>query len=86
MAKTGQKQNEKLTYREAAAEIDRILEGIESEEELDIDELAGQVERAAELIRFCSDRLTRAEMRVKTVTGDLAAAAAPAVDEEAGEA
>ncbi len=62
----------KLSYRESAAEIESILTAIDEETEVDIDELATRLERAAELIRFCSDRLRSAEMRVEKVTRDLA--------------
>ncbi len=62
----------KLSYRESAAEIESILTAIDEETEVDIDELATRLERAAELIRFCSERLRSAEMRVEKVTRDLA--------------
>ena len=64
------------TYREAAAEIEEILEAIDEETDVDIDELAGRVERAAELIRFCSEKLRSAESRVEKVTQELAQEAA----------
>ena len=60
------------SYREAAAEIEEILAKIDAETDVDIDELAGQVERAAELIRLCSDKLRSAESRVEKVTRELA--------------
>ena len=60
-----------LTYLSAAGEIDQILTEIEGENELDIDDLAGKVERAAQLILFCNDRLKRAETRVRRVAQDL---------------
>ncbi len=60
------------TYREAAAEIEQILATIDEETDVDIDELAARVERAAELIRFCSEKLRSAESRVEKVTQELA--------------
>lgn len=60
------------TYREAAAEIEEILSAIDAETDVDIDELAARVERAAELIRFCSERLRSAESRVEKVTQEFA--------------
>ena len=73
------------SYREAAAEIEEILAAIDDETEVDIDELAARVERAAELIRFCTGRLRSAESRVEKVTEELARAAGDedAQDEDA---
>jgi exodeoxyribonuclease VII small subunit len=42
----------KPTYNEAIAEIEEILERMESEE-LDVDELSEKVKRVSELVRFC---------------------------------
>ena len=66
------------TYREAAAEIEEILTAIDEETDVDIDELAARVERAAELIRFCTERLRSAESRVEKVTQELARTASDA--------
>jgi exodeoxyribonuclease VII small subunit len=62
------------TYREAAAEIEQILARLDEESDVDIDELTARVERAAELIRFCSEKLRAAELRVDKVTRELAGA------------
>jgi exodeoxyribonuclease VII small subunit len=64
------------TYREAAAEIESILARLDEETDVDIDELAARVERAAELIQFCSEKLRAAELRVEKVTRELAGTAA----------
>ena len=66
------------SYIEAASEVDSILGEIEGEGELDIDALAGKVERAAELILFCNERLKHAETRVRQVAEKLAVDAEPA--------
>ena len=66
------------SYAEAAAELDAILEEIESGD-ADIDVLAEKVERAAALIRACRERLEATEMEVRKVVEELAA-------EEAGDA
>ncbi|HIA27788.1 MAG TPA: exodeoxyribonuclease VII small subunit [Planctomycetes bacterium] len=63
-------------YSEAAAEIEEILEKIDASDTVDIDQLAEQVERAADLIRLCSDKLHAAGLRVEKVTETLAEAAA----------
>lgn len=59
-------------YAEAAAELDAILEEIETGH-ADVDVLAEKVARAAELIRACRERLTRTEMEVRKVVEELAA-------------
>ncbi len=58
-------------YREATEEIDTILDRIEDSREVDVDALADDVERAAELLKICGDRLKRAELRVKEVSDRL---------------
>ena len=60
------------SYLEATEEIDSILDRIEDSREVDVDALADDVERAAELLKICGERLKGAEMRVKEVTDRLA--------------
>ena len=60
----------KITYKEAIAEIEEILEKIENEE-LDVDELAEQVKRVSFLIGFCKDKLLKTEEEVKKVLDDM---------------
>lgn len=55
-----------LTYTEAAAEIERILARLRNEE-LDVDELAAQVKRAAELIARCKAQLLKTEAEVNRI-------------------
>ena len=50
----------KLTYSEAKAELEKIVESIESNE-LDVDALTEKVKRASELISFCNDKLTKTD-------------------------
>ncbi len=59
------------TYREAMQELDGILAEIEEESEVDIDELAGKAERAAQLIQVLDERLRSAEIRIRNVTEEL---------------
>lgn len=56
----------KLTYAEAVAGIEDILTRLRSEQ-IGVDELAQQVERATELIAFCKGRLHDAETAVQGV-------------------
>lgn len=60
------------SYREAAREIDQIVAKIEGRQDLDVDELASDVERAGALIEFCRSRLEKAELRVQEVQRSLA--------------
>ncbi len=62
--------SEELGYSDAVAELRQILQGIENEE-IDLDQLSAQVERAALLIRTCRDRIERTEMRVRRVLATL---------------
>ncbi|MEW6744489.1 MAG: exodeoxyribonuclease VII small subunit [Planctomycetota bacterium] len=60
----------KPTYQEAVRELEEILEAIEGEE-VDIDDLSGKVERAAELIRTCREKIADTEARVTRVVQEL---------------
>jgi len=79
-----------LSFAEARARLDEILAEVESDAG-DVDQLAAKVREAAELIRFCRDRLAAARHEVTQVVADLsaleqsvAADASEAGDEEAG--
>ena len=52
----------KITYAQAIAEVEQILERFNNEQ-MNVDELGAQVKRAAELIRLCKERLRKAEKR-----------------------
>lgn len=55
-----------MTYAAAMAEIESILAKM-NEADPDIDAIAGQVRRAGELIKFCRERLHKAEEEVAEV-------------------
>jgi exodeoxyribonuclease VII small subunit len=74
----------KLTYKEAAEELEGIVAEIESEE-IDVDVLAAKVKRAAWLIKTCKDRLRSTEDEVNRVLSGMEPAARPEETEEAGE-
>ena len=57
-------------YGAAVAELEQILEQLERPD-VDIDVLAKQVQRAAELIRMCRNRIASARVEVETVVADL---------------
>jgi exodeoxyribonuclease VII small subunit len=64
------------SFSEALAELEGILQRIESEE-TDIDGLAGELKRAAELLELCRGKIRRAEAEVTQIVQKL--------DEPAGE-
>ena len=58
------------TYGEAAARLAEILAKIE-EGQVDIDELSGLVQEAAELVTLCRGKIHAAEVQVQTITEQL---------------
>lgn len=66
---TSKKKNEP-TWSEASAELEQILQAIESGE-IDLDALHEKVGRAAELIQLCRDKLGSTELKVKKVVDAL---------------
>ena len=61
---------QKLTYKNALAELEEILARIETGEP-DIDLLTEQVKRASYLLRFCQERLRKTSAEVDAVLKDL---------------
>lgn len=59
-----------LGYADALAELESILERLEHDEP-DVDRVAADVARAAELVRHCRDRISAARLKVEEVVGDL---------------
>ncbi len=57
-------------YAEAIAELEQILDRLERTD-VDVDVLAEQVRRAAELIAFCRDRIGSARLQIDQVVADL---------------
>jgi exodeoxyribonuclease VII small subunit len=62
--------DESIGYIEAVAELEQILEQLERPD-VDVDVLARQVQRAAELIRMCRARIAAARIEVETVVTQL---------------
>ena len=58
------------TYSHAMAELEEILDELESES-LDVDALAARVKRASELIELCRTRIVRAKTDVDAIVSDL---------------
>jgi exodeoxyribonuclease VII small subunit len=61
-----------LAYADAVAELESILDQLDGDD-VDVDRLATQVRRAAELIALCRARLASARMEVTRVVADLGA-------------
>lgn len=59
-----------LSYADAVAELETILTGLEGDD-LDVDHLAGEVGRAAALIRECRDRIAATRFEVERIVSDL---------------
>ncbi len=57
-------------YAEAVDELETILSDLESDD-VDVDHLAAQVKRAADLIEFCRGRLDEAKVEVTRIVADL---------------
>jgi len=71
--------SEELTYDKAINELESILGALESSA-VDVDELSSRLSRAAELVRFCKDRLTVVNTDVEEVLEDLSAVTEEAAD------
>jgi len=60
----------KLSYTEAMAEIEDILEKIENDE-LDVDELAEKVKRVSTLLKTCKDKLNKTNAQVEQILKEM---------------
>jgi exodeoxyribonuclease VII small subunit len=61
---------ETLSFREAMDELEGILERIEGEE-IDIDQLAEELRRAAQLLDLCRGKIRKAEVEVTQIVQSL---------------
>ncbi|QXC59551.1 exodeoxyribonuclease VII small subunit [Aquihabitans sp. G128] len=64
-----------LGYPEALAELESILDRLEHDEP-DVDRVATDVTRAAELVQHCRGRISAARVKVEEVVGGLTPEAA----------
>lgn len=62
--------SETIGYAEAVAELEEILADLESDD-VDVDHLATQVKRAADLIELCRGRLDLARTEITRIVADL---------------
>jgi exodeoxyribonuclease VII small subunit len=58
------------SYSEAIAEIDEILQQIETGE-LDVDELAAKVKQASELLKLCKSKLFSTSREIEQVLKEM---------------
>jgi exodeoxyribonuclease VII small subunit len=65
-----EKNGESLSFREAMDELEGILERIEGEE-IDIDLLAEELRRAAQLLDLCRGKIRKAEVEVTQIVQSL---------------
>jgi exodeoxyribonuclease VII small subunit len=61
-----------ISYTDALAELERILDELDGDE-VDVDVLGARVKRAAELLRLCRDRIAGARFEVEQVVAELEA-------------
>lgn len=59
-----------VTYNEAMAEVEDILEKIENEE-LDVDDLAEKVKRVSVLLKICKDKLLKTNEQVEQILKEM---------------
>jgi len=67
---TPQASEPSLSFREAMDELEGILERIEGEE-IDIDRLAEELRRAAQLLDLCRGKIRKAEVEVTQIVQSL---------------
>lgn len=58
----------KITYSEAVAEIESILQQVE-EGKLEVDELTEKVKRVTDLLKICRDKLQLSEKQIAEILG-----------------
>ncbi|UOQ76281.1 exodeoxyribonuclease VII small subunit [Hymenobacter sp. 5516J-16] len=62
--------SQNLTYRQAIEELETILRALETDA-VDVDDLTARVQRSAELIRLCKQKLRSAESAIDQVFENL---------------
>ena len=61
---------EELGFTAAVLELEKILAGIEGEE-VDLDRLAGELERASQLLELCRAKIRKADLEVSQIVQKL---------------
>ena len=73
-AAAAQSSDETVSYVDALAELEQILDELDGDD-VDVDVLGARVERAAQLLRLCRDRISGARLQVERVVAELDAEA-----------
>lgn len=68
---TGDADLPSLSYSEALAELEAILDELDGDE-VDVDRLGAQVARAADLIRLCRERVSEARLSIESIVAEVA--------------
>ena len=58
-----------IKYEAALAELQTIVRKMENDE-LDIDQMSDQLQRAQELIKLCKDKLTKTDEEIKKILAE----------------
>ena len=58
-----------MKYEAAIKELENIVRQMENDQ-LDIDTLGEQLKRAQALIKFCRDKLTKTDEKIKSILAD----------------
>jgi exodeoxyribonuclease VII small subunit len=61
---------DEIRWADAIGELEQILTKLD-DDALDVDVLAAQVARAAELITLCRDRIANTKLEVERIVGEL---------------
>jgi exodeoxyribonuclease VII small subunit len=62
--------SDEIRWADAISELEGILTKLD-DDALDVDVLAAQVARAAELIGLCRDRIAKTKLEVERIVGDI---------------
>ncbi len=81
MTEERERNTDEIGFSAAMQELEAILGRIESEE-VDIDQLAEELGRAAELLELCRGRIRKAEVEVSQIVQGLETAAPTAAEDE----
>lgn len=60
------KDDNNIGYEDAVTELEEILDAL-SDDDINVDELAGRVKRATELVKVCRERIAAARLEVKEI-------------------
>ncbi|MDX1382310.1 MAG: exodeoxyribonuclease VII small subunit [Thermoanaerobaculia bacterium] len=61
---------EEVSFKEALTELEQILERVEGDD-VDLDRLAAELARAAELLEICRGKIRKAEVEVDHIVSKL---------------